>query len=265
MNIVVIGGSGLIGSKLVAMLTRDGHEVVSASRRSGVDAITGKGLAEAISGAAVVVDVSNSPSFDEATATDFFKTATHNILTAEATAGVRHHIAVSVVGAGRLPGNGYLRAKLAQETLIKESSIPFSIIRATQVFEFLTRIADDATHGSTVRMPPVHFQPIAAEDVARTAAKIATGSPLNRTVEIAGPEPLYLDILLQRVLAARGDPREVLTDSYARYFGFELTERSLLPGDEAELGAIRFDDWLDRTGANSEQAHRSEARMWESR
>jgi uncharacterized protein YbjT (DUF2867 family)/nitrite reductase/ring-hydroxylating ferredoxin subunit len=247
MKIVVVGGSGLIGSKLVTMLRRDGHEVVAASRRSGVDAISGEGLAEALSGAAVAVDVLNSPTFEDATVMKFFKTATHNLLIAEAAAAVRHHVALSVVGTGRLLQSGYLRAKFAQEKLIKESTIPYSIVQATQFFEFLTNIADAATHGSAVRVPPVHIQPIAADDVARAVTKIATGRPLNATVEIGGPEPFYLDGLLQRVLGARNDPREVIADAHARYFGIELNERSLLPGDEAELGDIRFDDWLGST------------------
>jgi len=247
MKIVVVGGSGLIGSKLVSMLRRDGHEVVAASRRSGVDAVTGEGLAEALSGAAVVVDVSNSPSFDDAAVMTFFKTSTHNLLTAEAAAGVRHHVALSVVDTERLLRSGYYRAKRAQEKLIKESSIPYSIIQATQFFEFLKRIADAATHGSTVRVPPLMIQPIAADDVARAVAKIATDTPLNGTVEIGGPEPFYLDGLIQRVLGARNDPREVIADPHARYFGAELNERSLAAGAEAELGEIRFDDWLGRT------------------
>jgi uncharacterized protein YbjT (DUF2867 family)/nitrite reductase/ring-hydroxylating ferredoxin subunit len=247
MKIVVVGGSGLIGSKLVTMLTRDGHEVVAASRRSGVDAVTGEGLAEALNGAAVVVDVSNSPSFEDAAVMKFFKSSTHNLLTAEAAAGVRHHVALSVVGTGHLLQSGYLRAKFAQEKLIKESSIPYSIIQSTQFFEFLTKIADAATHGTAVRVPPVHVQPIAADDVAGAVAKITADSPLNGTVEIGGPEPFYLDGLLQRVLGARNDPREVIADSHAHYFGTELSERSLLPGDEASLGEIRFDDWLSRT------------------
>jgi len=247
MKIVVIGGSGLIGSKLVTMLTRDGHEVVAASRRSGIDAVTGEGLAEALRGALVVVDVSNSPSFDDAAVMKFFKTSTHNLLTGEAAAGVRHHVALSVVGSGRLMQSGYLRAKFAQERLIKDASVPYSIVQATQFFEFLGSIADVATHGNAVRVPPVHIQPIAADDVARAVAKIATGAPLNATVEIGGPEPFYLDGLIQRVLGARNDPREVIADPHARYFGTELNERSLVPGDEAELGEIRFDDWLGRT------------------
>jgi len=246
MKIVVVGGSGLTGSRLVPMLRGDGHEVVAASRRSGVDAVSGKGVAEALKGASVVVDVSNAPSFEDAAVMKFFKTSTHNLLTAEASAGIRHHVAVSVVGAERLLGSGYLRAKFAQEKLIKESSIPYSIVQATQFFEFLTTIADAATHGTAVRVPPVHVQPIAADDVARAVAKIATGAPLNGTVEIGGPEPFYLDGLLQRVLGARSDAREVIADRHARYFGTELDERSLLAGDEAELGGIRFDDWLDR-------------------
>ena len=212
MKIVVVGGSGLIGSRLVTMLTRDGHEVVAASRRSGVDAVTGEGLAEALSGASVVVDVSNSPSFEDAAVMKFFKTSTHNLLTAEAAAGVGHHVALSVVGTGRLLRSGYLRAKFAQEKLIKESSIPYSIVQATQFFEFLQGIADAATHGNAVRVPPVLIQPIAADDVARAVAKIATGTPLNGTVEIGGPEPFYLDGLIQRVLGARNDPREVIAD-----------------------------------------------------
>jgi len=246
MKIVVVGGSGLIGSKLVAMLTRDGHEVVAASRRTGFDAATGKGLAESLRSAAVVIDVSNSPSFEDAEVMKFFKTSTHNLLTAEVAARVQHHVAVSVVGTGRLLGSGYFRAKFAQEKLIKESSIPFSIVQATQFFEFLTSIADAATHGTAVRVPPVHVQPIAADDVAGAVAKIATGAPLNGTVEIGGPEPFYLDGLLQRLLGARNDPREVIADAHARYFGTELNERSLLPGDEAELGEILFDAWLGR-------------------
>ncbi len=247
MRIVVVGGSGLIGSKLVTMLTGDGHDVVAASRRSGVDAVTGEGLAGALRGASVVVDVSNSPSFEDAAVMKFFKTSTHNLLTAEAAASVRHHVALSVVGTGRLLQSGYLRAKFAQEKLIKESSVPYSIIQATQFFEFVTTIADAATRGTAIRVPPVPFQPVAADDVVRAVSKIVTGAPLNGTVEIGGPERFYLDGLLQRVLGTRHDPREVIADSHARYFGAELNERSLVPGDEAELGEIRFDQWLGRT------------------
>jgi uncharacterized protein YbjT (DUF2867 family)/nitrite reductase/ring-hydroxylating ferredoxin subunit len=247
MKIVVVGGSGMVGSRLVAMLLSDGHEVVAASRRSGVDAVTGEGLAEALSGASVVVDVSNSPSFEDAAVMKFFKTSTHNLLTAGAAAGVRHHVVLSVVGTERLLRSGYLRAKFAQEKLIRESSIPYSIIQATQFFEFLSRIADAATHGNAVRVPPVLIQPIAADDVARVVSKTATGTPLNGIVEIGGPEPFYLDGLIRRSLGARKDVREVIADPHAHYFGTELDERSLVAGDEAELGEIRFDDWLALT------------------
>jgi len=204
------------------------------------------GLAEAVRGAAAVVDVSNSPSFEDVAVMKFFKTSTHNLLIAEAAAGVRHHVALSVVGSGRLLRSGYLRAKFAQEKLIKESAIPYSIVQATQFFEFMPAIADAGTHGSAVRVPSVLIQPVAADDVAREVAKIATGAPLNGTVEIGGPEPFYLDGLIRRVLGARNDPREVIADSHVRYFGTELDERSLVAGDEADLGEIRFDDWLAR-------------------
>jgi uncharacterized protein YbjT (DUF2867 family)/nitrite reductase/ring-hydroxylating ferredoxin subunit len=265
MKILVVGGSGLVGSRLVTMLTRDGHDVVAASRRSGVDAVTGEGLAEALRGASVVVDVSNSPSFEDAAVMKFFKTSTHNLLTGEVAAGVRHHVALSVVGTGRLLQSGYLRAKFAQEKLIKDASVPYSIVQATQFFEFLGIIADAATHGNAVRVPPVVIQPIAADDVARAIATIVTGTALNGTVEIGGPEPFYLDGLIQRVIGARDDPREVIADPHARYFGAELNERSLVPGDEAELGEIRFDDWLGRTappivGRNRQPAVRAAAR-----
>ena len=247
MKIVVVGGHGLIGSSLVSMLASEGHDVVAASRRSGVDTVTGEGVAEALNGAAVVVDVSNSPSFEDAAVMKFFKASTHNLLTSEAAAGVGHHVALSVVGAERLLRSGYLRAKFAQEKLIKESPVPSSIVQATQFFEFLTSIADAATHGNVVRVPSVLIQPIAAADVARAVATIATGAPLNRTVEIGGPEHFYLDGLIERELGARRDPREVIADPHARYFGAELDERSLVPGDEADLGEIRFDDWLGHT------------------
>jgi len=247
MKIVVVGGSGLIGSRVVTMLTRGGHEIVAASRRSGVDAVTGEGLADALTGASVVVDVSNSPSFEDAAVMKFFKASTHNLLAGEVAAGVRHHVALSVVGTERLPRSGYMRAKFAQEKLIKDSAVPYTIVQATQFYEFLDSIADAATHGNAVRVPPVLIQPIAADDVARAVVKIATGTPVNGTVEIGGPEPFHLDGLVQRVLGARDDPREVIADPHARYFGTELDERSLVPGDEAELGEIRFDDWLGRT------------------
>jgi len=259
MKIVVVGGSGLIGSKLVTMLLGDGHNVLAASRRSGVDVVSGEGLAEALKGASVVVDVTNAPSFEDAAVMKFFKTSTHNLLTAEAAAGVTHHVALSVVGTERLLHSGYLRAKFAQEKLIKESSIPHSIIQATQFFEFLQGIADAATHGTAVRLPPVLIQPIAADDVARAVARIATAAPLNRTLEIGGPEPFYLDGLIQRVLGAHNDSREVIADPHARYFGAELNERSLVAGDEAELGEIRFDDWLLRTASPASDQKRQDS------
>jgi uncharacterized protein YbjT (DUF2867 family)/nitrite reductase/ring-hydroxylating ferredoxin subunit len=259
MKIVVVGGSGLIGSKLVTMLRRDGHEVVAASRRSKVDVITGEGLAEALKGASVVVDVTNSPSFEDAAVMTFFKTATDKLLAGEAAAGVGHHVMLSVVGTERLLRNGYLRAKFAQETLIKDSSVPYTIVQATQFYEFLTSIADAATHGNAVRVPPVHVQPIAADDVARAVAKIAMGAPLNGTVEIGGPEPFYLDGLIQRVLGAHNDPREVIADPHARFFGAELNDRSLVAGEEAELGEIRFEQWLARTAARTPDRNRQVA------
>ncbi|MCM3873304.1 MAG: Rieske 2Fe-2S domain-containing protein [Pyrinomonadaceae bacterium] len=249
MKIVVIGGSGLIGSKLIVKLREHGHQAVSASPASGVNTLTGEGLAEVLEGAAVVVDVSNSPSFADAAVMEFFKTSTGNLLTYEAAAGVGHHVALSVVGCDHLPDSGYLRAKVAQEKLIKESSIPYSIVRATQFFEFVNRIADSATDGNTVRLPPVRFQPLAADDVASAVARVAMGSPLNGIVEIAGPEQFRFDELIHLGLSVRKDPREVVADPHARYFGTELSERSLVPGDNAVLGETRFEDWLSRSAS----------------
>jgi uncharacterized protein YbjT (DUF2867 family) len=208
-----------------------------------------EGLAEVLEGAAVVVDVSNSPSFDDAPVMEFFKTSTRNLLTYEAAAGVGHHVALSVVGTDRLPDSGYLRAKIAQEKLIKESSIPYSIVRATQFFEFVKSIADSATEGSTVRLPPVRFQPLAADDVASVVGRVAMGSPLNGIVEVAGPEQFRFDELIRLGLSARKDPREVIADPHARYFGTELSERSLIPDDDALLGETRFEDWLNRSAS----------------
>ena len=245
MKIVVIGGNGLIGSKVVTKLRERGYEAVSASPDSGVNTLTGAGLAEALKGASVVVDVSNSPSFDDEPVMNFFRTSTRNLLTFEADAGVGHHVALSVVGSERLPDSGYLRAKVAQEELIKESSIPYSIVRATQFFEFLTRIADSATQGNTVRLPSVAFQPMAADDVASAVAKVAIASPLNGTVEIAGPEEFRFNEFISRGLSARNDPREVIADPHALYFGTELSERSLVPDDGALLGETRFEEWLN--------------------
>lgn len=250
MKIVVIGGTGLIGSKVVTKLGERGYQAVAASPASGVNTLTAEGLAEVLEGASVVVDVSNSPSFEDTAVMKFFKTSTGNLLSYEAAAGVGHHVALSIVGCDRLPDSGYLRAKVAQEKLIKESSVPYSIIRATQFFEFLKGIADSATEGNTVRLPSVAFQPIAAEDVASAVSKVAMGSPLNGTVELAGPEQFRFDEFIRRGLSVRNDPREVIADPHARYFGTELSERSLVPdNDHALLGEIRFEAWLSQSAS----------------
>lgn len=249
MKIVVIGGTGLIGSKVVAKLGERGYEAVAASPASGVNTLTGEGLAEVLKGASIVVDVSNSPSFEDAAVLEFFKTSTGNLLAYEAAAGVGHHVALSIVGTDRLPDSGYMRAKVAQETLIKESLIPYSIVRATQFFEFGKRIADSFTKGSTVRVPPVRFQPMAADDVASVVAKVAMGSPLNGTVEIAGPDQFRFDEFISRDLSVLKDGREVIADLNARYFGAELSESSLVPGDGALVGETRFEDWLTRSAS----------------
>jgi uncharacterized protein YbjT (DUF2867 family) len=248
MKIVVIGGTGLIGSKLVTKLGEDGHQAVAASPNTGVNTLTGEGLADALAGAPVVIDVSNSPSFDDAAALEFFETSTRNLLAAEATAGVGHHVAMSVVGAERTPEIGYFRAKIAQENLIEKSSIPYSLVHATQFFEFVLRIADAATERGTVRMAAVLFQPIAGDDVARLVGRTAVGSPLNGRVEVAGPEQYRMDEFFRTALAARNDPREVVTDKHARYYGAELSERTLVPAGPAILGEIRYADWPGRTG-----------------
>jgi uncharacterized protein YbjT (DUF2867 family) len=246
MKIVVIGGSGLIGSKLVTKLRKHGHEVIPASPNSGVNTLTGEGLAEALKGASVVVDVSNSPSWEDAAVMKFFETSTRNLLAYEAAAAVGHHVALSVVGTERLLESGYFRAKIAQENLIKASSIPYSIIRATQFFEFVKGIADLSTDGNEVRLPPALIQPMAADDVATAVARIAMGSPVNGTVEVGGPEQFRLDELVRRGLAARKDPREVVADPKARYYGIKLSERTLVPGDDAQLGETRFATWLSQ-------------------
>jgi uncharacterized protein YbjT (DUF2867 family) len=247
MKIVIIGGTGLIGSKVVRCLREHGHQAVPASPDTGVNTITGEGLAQALSGAAVVVDVSNSPSFEDAAVLKFFETSTSNLLAAEATAGVRHHVVLSIVGCDRAPVRGYLHAKFAQETLVRNSPIPYSIVRATQFFEFFKRIADEATDGNTVRMPPVLFQPIAAADVANEVCTVAMGAPLNGLVEVAGPQRFRFDEFIKLGLSARHDPREVVADPHARYFGVELSENDLVPLGEAKLGEIRFEDWLSHS------------------
>lgn len=241
MKIIVIGGTGLIGSKVVAKLQESGIEAVAASPNSGVNTITGEGLAEALKGASVVVDVSNSPSFEDAAVLAFFETSTRNLLSAEAAEGVRHHVALSVVGTERLTESGYMRAKISQEKLIEDSSIPYSIVHATQFFEFMKSIADAATDGGTVRLAHVLIQPMAADDVAAAVARIAVGAPVNGIVEVAGPQQFRLDELVRRYLDLRGDSRSVIADPHARYFGAELGERTLVP---AALGEIGFDDWI---------------------
>jgi uncharacterized protein YbjT (DUF2867 family) len=246
MKIVVIGGTGLIGSKLVTKLEGEGHEAIAASPDTGVNTLTGEGLAAAFEGAQVVVDVSNSPSFEDAAVLEFFETSTRNLQAAEAAAGVGHHVALSVVGTQRLSESGYFRAKIAQEKLIEESSIPYSIVHATQFYEFVNSIAAEATDGDTVRLAHVLIQPIAAEDVATAVSRVAVGSPVNGIVEVAGPEQYYLDELIREALGAHNDPREVVADPHARYFGAELSERTLVPGDEARLGEIRFGDWASQ-------------------
>jgi uncharacterized protein YbjT (DUF2867 family) len=254
MKVVIIGGSGLIGSKLVARLREQGHEAVPASPDSGVNTLTGEGLADVLTGAAVVVDVSNSPSFEDAAVLKFFETSTANLLAAEAAAGVSHHVALSVVGSDRAPDSGYLRAKVVQEKLIRNSSIPYSIVRATQFFEFLKRIADEATDGDTVRIAPVLFQPMAAEDVAKVVGRVALSAPVNGIVEIAGPQQFRFDEFIRLGLGARQDPRVVIADPHAHYFGTELGERTLVPGADARLGEIRFDEWLGKSAPQTVHA-----------
>jgi len=244
MKIVVIGGSSLIGTKVVHRLTGQGHAALAASPKTGVDATTGRGLAEALARAEVVVDVSNSPSFEDAAVLAFFEHSGRNLARAEREASVRHHVALSVVGTDRLPDSGYFRAKLAQERLIKTSGIPYTIIRATQFFEFLGAIATAGTDDNRVRLSNASFQPIAADDVAKAVADAALGSPVNETIEIAGPERLPLSELVARYLKATNDPREVVSDPQARYFGARVDDRSLVPGDHAHLGTIRLEDWL---------------------
>lgn len=249
MKIVVIGGTGLIGSMVVPKLREHGHEAVAASPKSGVNSVTGEGLAEVMKGASVVVDVSNAPAWEDTAVMKFFETSTGNLLSHEASAGVRHHVALSVVGTERMLESGYFRAKIAQENLIKSSSIPYSIVRATQFFEFVKGIADLSTTGNTVRLPSALIQPMAADDVASAIARVALGSPLNTTVEVGGPEKFGLDALVRRGLAAWNDPREVVTDPQARYYGIAVSERTLVPDNDAQLAETLFETWLTQPAA----------------
>jgi uncharacterized protein YbjT (DUF2867 family) len=244
MKIVVIGGTGLVGSRLVTKLREAGHDAVSASPDSGVDTYTGEGLAQALAGAEVVVDVSNAPSWDDAAVLDFFGTTARNVLAAEANAGVGHHVVLSVVGTDRLQASGYFRGKLAQEDAVQAGSVPYTILRATQFFEFLGRIADSFTEDDVVRVPPVLVQPEAVDDVAAALADVAVSPPVNGIVELAGPEPFRLDELARRILDAESDPRRVTADPHARYFGAELDDRSLVPGESPRIAPTRFEDWL---------------------
>jgi uncharacterized protein YbjT (DUF2867 family) len=250
MKIVVIGGSGLIGKKVVKNLRQQGHEVVAASPSSGVNAVTGEGLAQALAGAQVVVDVANSPSWEDKAVLEFFETSGRNLLAAEAAAGVGHHVALSVVGTDRMLASGYFRAKMAQENLIKTASIPYTIVRATQFFEFVGGMAQSATEGQTVRLPPVLMQPIVSDDVAAVMAEVALAQPLNGTVELAGPESIRQDDLVRQFLSATGDSRTVITDPKALYFGTAVNDQSLTPGDNPRLGPTRFADWLSRNAKN---------------
>jgi len=251
MKIVVIGGSGLIGSRVVSKLREHGHEAIDASPKSGVNSVTGEGLAEALKGASVVVDVSNAPSWEDSAVMKFFETSTRNLLSHEATAGAKHHVALSVVGSERMLESGYFRAKIAQENLIKASSIPYSIVRATQFFEFVKAIADFSTEGNKVRLPHVLFQPIAADDVASAISQVALSQPIHGTIEIGGPERSHLDEMVRKGLAASKDPREVVADPHGRYYGIEMEERTLVPDDGAKLGKTRFEDWLAQPGAKT--------------
>jgi len=243
-KIVVIGGTGLIGTKVVNRLRKQGHEVVAASPKSGVNTVTGEGLSDAVAGAQVVVDVANAPSWDDKAVLEFFETSGRNLLTAEATAGVKHHVALSVVGTDHLLESGYFRAKMAQENLIKASKIPYTIVRATQFFEFVGAIAQFSTVGQEVHLPPALFQPIGSDDVAAVMADVAVGAPVNGTIEIAGPERVGLDELVGRFLAATKDPRKVITDVHAGYFGVAVNDQSLTPGKNARIGPTRFEAWL---------------------
>jgi uncharacterized protein YbjT (DUF2867 family) len=244
MKIVVIGGTGLIGSKLVDLLSSRGHEVIAASPNTGVNTITGEGVAKVLVGTQVVVDVANSPSFEDQAVMDFFTTSNRNLLAAEKAAGVKHHVALSIVGTQRLADSGYMRAKAAQENLIKASTIPYTILESTQFFEFIERIAKSALDGNIYRLSPALMQPIVSDEVVEQLADIALGQPLNGTVEVAGPEAIPLNELARQVLVAREDSRQIVVDTHARYYGAELNDRSLIPGPEAHIGSVTFSDWL---------------------
>jgi uncharacterized protein YbjT (DUF2867 family)/quercetin dioxygenase-like cupin family protein len=265
MKIVVIGGSGLIGSKVVNILRQRGHDVVAASPSTGVNTLTGEGLAEALAGAQVVVDVANSPSFEDKPALEFFETSGRNLLAAEKTAGVRHHVALSVVGTDRLLGSGpgslsgYFRAKMAQENLIKASGIPFTIVHATQFFEFVKNIAQSAADGSTIRLSPVLMQPMVSDDVAAAVGDVALGEPMNAMVEVAGPDKIRQDELVRQFLSATGDPRKVVTDANTGYYGIKVNDQSLVPGGNARIGPTHFDDWLSRTAPQNKAIERQSA------
>lgn len=249
MKIVVIGGTGLIGSKLVTILRERGHEALAAAPSTGVNSITREGLAQAMDGADIVVDVANAPSWEDQAVLDFFETSSRNLLAAEAAAGVRHHVALSIVGSERLPENGYFRAKVAQENLIKASGIPYTILRATQFFEFVGGIAQAATVGEEICLSPALIQPMASDDVVAALAEVTLATPVIGTVEVAGPEAMPLDELVRRFLRATQDTRKVVPDVHARYFGSVLDDQSLTPGKNPRLGAIRFEDWLGQSTA----------------
>jgi uncharacterized protein YbjT (DUF2867 family) len=246
MKIVVIGGTGLIGTKVVDLLRGRGHEVVAASPNTGVNTLTGEGLREAMAGARVVVDVANSPSFEDRAVMEFFETSGHNLLAAEAAAGVKHHVALSVVGTDRLQKSGYFRAKLVQERLIRESKIPYTIVRSTQFFEFMASIANAGTQGDTVRLSSAAIQPIAADDVAQVIADVALSEPIDGMIEIAGPERFALSQIVQTYLAANADARQVVADEHAGYSGMEINDESLVPAKDAQIGAVRFEAWLSQ-------------------
>ena len=251
MKIVVIGGTGLIGSKTVAILRQGGHEVIAGSPKNGINSITGDGLKEAMAGAHVVIDLANAPSWEDQAVLEFFQTSSHNILAAEAATGVRHHVALSIVGTDRMPDNGYFRAKVAQEKLIQAAGSPYTIIRSTQFMEFLGGIATSSTDGNIVRLSPGLFQPIASDDVAAIVADVALAAPRNGIVDIAGPERAPFNAFVARYLKAIGDPREVVSDPDARYFGGRVDEHSLVPLGEARLGRIGLDEWLRRSKAEA--------------